>query len=131
MFLNGYPYTDFHELNADFLLKNYKKLLESLSKIDTWIETHEKEYEELKAIVDDLNAGNLPDAAYDKLKLWLINNYKDIMMELIKFVSFSLSDDGYLVITMPDGWEEIVFNTTGLDIFPPTEPEYGHLTISY
>lgn len=131
MFLNDYPYTDFHELNADFLLKHYKLLLDSLKKIDSWIDTHQKEYEELQKLVDDIEAGILPDAVYDKLKVWFINNYKDILGEFIKFITFRLNDEGYLVVTIPDGLHELVFNTTGLDIFPSLQPEYGHLTLSY
>lgn len=131
MFLNDYPYTDFHELNADFLLKHYKLLLDSLRQIDSWIETHQKEYEELQKLVDEIESGVLPDAVYDKLKVWFINNYKDILGEFIKFVTFRLNDEGYLVVSIPEGLHELVFNTTGLDIFPPLQPEYGHLTLSY
>ena len=40
-FLSKYAYTDFHELNLDFLLKNYKFLLDSLVKIDGWIDEHQ------------------------------------------------------------------------------------------
>lgn len=131
MFLNGYPYTDFHELNADFLLKNYKLLLDSLKQIDTWIDKHEKEYQELEKLVSEIEAGILPDAVYDKLKVWFINNYKDILGEFIKFITFRLDDNGYLVVSIPDGLSELVFNTTGLDIFTPLQPQYGHLTLSY
>jgi hypothetical protein len=131
MFFNEFPYTDFHELNADFLLKNYKILLENLTKLNTWMSKHEKEYEELKAIIDEWEAGNLPDEVYDKLKLWFINNYYEILGEFIKFISFTLNDQGYLVATIPDSLSELVFNTTGLDIFTSQEPEYGHLTLSY
>lgn len=131
MFLNGYPYTDFHELNADFLLKHYKLLLDSLKNIDSWIETHQKEYEELQKLVDDIEAGNLPDVVYDKLKVWFINNYKDILGEFIKFITFRLNDEGYLVVSIPEGLRELVFNTTELDIFTPLQPQYGHLTLSY
>lgn len=131
MFLNEFPYTDFHELNADFLLKNYKLLVDSLKQIDGWIETHEKDYQELKDLVNQIEAGILPDAVYDKLKVWFINNYKDILGEFIKFITFRLTDDGYLLVSIPEGLQELVFNTTGLDIFPSLQPQYGHLTLSY
>lgn len=131
MFLNEFPYTDFHELNADFLLKNYKLLVDSLQQIDGWIEKHEKEYKELKELVDQIEAGILPDAVYDKLKVWFINNYKDILGEFIKFITFRLNDEGYLVVSIPEGLHELVFNTTELDIFTPLETQYGHLTLSY
>ena len=131
MFINGYPYTDFHELNADFLVKNYKLLLDSLRQIDSWIETHQKEYDELNKLVDQIEAGVLPDSVYANLKAWFVANYKDILGEFIKFISVSLTDDGYIMVSIPDGLHELVFNTTGLDIFTPLQPQYGHLTLSY
>ena len=57
MFFNKYPYTDFHELNLDFLLKNYKMLLDTLKSLDEWVDKHEKEYRELKKLVDDIENG--------------------------------------------------------------------------
>lgn len=131
MFINGYPYTDFHELNADFLVKNYKLLLDSLRQIDSWIEIHQKEYDELQKLVNQIEAGVLPDSVYDKLKAWFVANYKDILGEFIKFISVRLTDDGYIMVSIPDGLHELVFNTTGFDIFTPLQPQYGHLTLSY
>ena len=46
-------------------------------------------------------------------------------------VFFGLTDSGYFVAYIPDGWDEIIFNTTGLDIQLDLEPEYGHLVLSY
>ena len=126
-----FPYTNFHDLNLDWILKVVKDLYYKVSNQEEWINEHKKEYEELKEFMDAIEAGDLPDAVYDKLKLWLINNYESIMSELIKFISFSLNDAGYLVVTYPDSLDELIFNTTGLDIFPALQPEYGHLTISY
>lgn len=126
-----FPYTNFHDLNLDWILRVVKDLYQKVSTQEDWISVHQKEYEELKEFMDAIETGDLPDTVYDKLKLWLINNYESIMSELIKFISFSLNDAGYLVVTYPDSLNELVFNTTGLDIFPAQQPEYGHLTISY
>lgn len=130
MFLNGYPYTDFHELNADFLLKNYKRLLDALVNIDSWIETHEKEYNELKAAVDDLESGNWSQEFVNTLLSWYHDNIVDIIGEMVKQVFFGITDDGYFVAYIPTSWNDIVFGTTGLDDFP-AGIEYGHLTLSY
>ena len=43
MFWNCYPRTDFHELNADWIIKHFKEFLESFKDIDNWIQEHEKE----------------------------------------------------------------------------------------
>ena len=45
-FLNKYPYTDFHELNLDWLLKNYQAIIDEINEINTWVTQHQIEYEE-------------------------------------------------------------------------------------
>lgn len=131
MFFNKYPYTDFHELNLDFLLKNYKMLLDTLKSLDEWANQHEKEYLELKKLVDDIENGNLPAAVYEKLYKWMQDNMFDIIGSMIKFITVAINDNGYIVIRYPQQWHELIFNTTGLDINIAVQPEYGHLTISY
>ena len=131
MFFNGYPYTDFHELNIDWLLKNYKGLLDSLQQLDSWVETHQQEYEELKEFMDQIEAGILPDAVYNNLRQWFFDNGSDLVGEMIKHVYFGLNNAGYFIVTIPQQWKELIFNTTGLDIDVALQPEYGHLTISY
>ena len=131
MFFNKFPYTDFHELNLDFLLTNYKKLLDSLAELDSWVETHQQEYEKLKSFMDAINAGILPEPVYDKLRQWFFDNAFDLVGEMVKHVYFGLNDSGYFIVTIPQQWKDLVFNTTGLDIDVLLQPEYGHLTISY
>lgn len=46
-------------------------------------------------------------------------------------VFFGLTDDGYFVAYIPENWDDITFNTTGLDIDIPIQPDYGHLVLSY
>lgn len=55
---------------------------------------------------------------------------EDYIAEVIKMVFFGLTDSGYFIAYIPDGWDEITFNTTGYDIFD-TGVDYGHLTLSY
>lgn len=42
-----------------------------------------------------------------------------------------INDAGYITYSRPNRWSSVVFNTTGLDIIVPSEPEYGHLVLSY
>lgn len=131
MFFNQFPYTDFHELNLDFLLKNYKMLLDTLEQIDSWIDTHQQEYEQLKELYDQIEAGELPEQVYIKLRNWIVNNWNDILGEMMKFVSFGITDSGYFVVNIPESLKDLQFNTTDLDISTPLQPEYGHLVLSY
>lgn len=45
-FFNKYPYTDFHELNLDWLLTNYQAIIDEVNQIVTWVNNHQIEYEE-------------------------------------------------------------------------------------
>lgn len=128
--LNQYPYTDFHEMNLDFIIKNYKLLLDSLTHVDHWIEEHEQEYLELKQYVIDLDNGKFTPAMIAALKEWTIKNTVDIIGAAIKMVTFGITDNGYFVAYIPDNWQEVQFGTTGLDDFP-SGVDYGHLTLSY
>lgn len=46
IFNNKYPYTDFHELNLDWLLETYQKIVDDIKDVQEWIENHQTEYEE-------------------------------------------------------------------------------------
>lgn len=129
LFGNEFPYTDFHELNLSWLIEKYKFLLESLKKIDGWIEEHEKEYEELLELYNQILSGDFPDEMLDSLKAWTIKNTQEIIGSAIKTVLFGL-EDGYFVAYIPEGWEEIIFGTTGLDDFIAGF-DFGHLTLTY
>lgn len=41
-----------------------------------------------------------------------------------------INDEGYFVYYIPETWDDITFNTTGLDIIIP-DTEYGRLVLSY
>lgn len=62
----------------------------------------------------------------------LLKTVKEMVNKYITAgVYFGLTDSGYFVAYIPDGWENVQFNTTGLDINLPNEQEYGHLVLSY
>lgn len=126
-----FPYTNFHELNLDWILKHFKEFIAELSELEDWRAQHEQDYEELKKIVDDIEQGIFPDQVYQKLYKWLQANMFDIIGNMVKFITVTINDNGYIVIKYPSQWNEIIFNTTGLDINVEMQPEYGHLTISF
>ena len=128
---NSYPYTDFHELNLDWIITHFKEFVDEIASLDSWRTTHEAEYQQLKEYVDELRDGQLTPAMYNAIVAWCNANLFDLFAEMIKFITVSLNDSGYIVLTYPSQWRELVFNTTGLDIDVPLQPEYGHLTISY
>ena len=46
-FFNKYPYTDFHELNLDWLLQEFKKLMDEYQFIIDWIHNDARNYNDL------------------------------------------------------------------------------------
>lgn len=45
-FFNKYPYTDFHELNLDWLLTQYQAIIDSVNEVISWVNNHQIEYDE-------------------------------------------------------------------------------------
>ena len=48
-FNHEYPYTDFHEMNLDWILTNYQAIIDKLNETIEWANTHQGEYEEALA----------------------------------------------------------------------------------
>lgn len=65
-----------------------------------------------------------------------IDNYDTSYIEklieehLATMIFVEITDSGYFVYYIPDSWDEIKFNTTGLDITIEGS-EYGRLVLSY
>lgn len=127
---NMYPYINVNDLNLDWIIRHFKEFIEALGELNDWRQAHEKEYEELKKLYDDILAGNFPDSMVEKLREWTIKNTTEIIGAAIKMVIFDLTPDGYLRAFIPDSWSDLIFGTTGLDTFPAGY-DFGHLTLSY
>ena len=129
-FLNLYPYTDFHEMNLDWCINTVKTLIKAVSDIDGWIENHEEEYKQLKDLYDAVMSGNFPDPIKQAFSSWMQQNALDIIGQMATTVFFGLTDSGYFVAYIPEGWDDVTFNTSGLDTADPGVG-YGHLILSY
>ena len=104
-------------------------------------------YELLCKVVDYINKLIEQDKEFDKdieklqEAVRVLQNFVDnfdtsyaekIIRETIATMIFvEISDSGYIVYNIPESWEDITFNTTGLDITLDLQPEYGHLVLSY
>ena len=131
MLFSVYPYHNFSDYNLDWCINVVKELTPKVAELETWRSEHEKEYEELKKLYDDLNSGILPPTMYDSIIAWLNKNLIDIVGELVKHVFFGLTDSGHFVAYIPESWNDIIFNTSNYDITIPTFDVYGHLVLSY
>lgn len=127
MFINKYNYTDFHELNIDWLIDETKVLLTEVDNILSWKETHEDEYEQLKELYDQIISGEFPDTVQAAFAEWMSENAIDIVGEMIKTVHFGLTNDGYFCAYIPSSWEDVQFDTVN----DYSDPLYGHLMLLY
>ena len=127
---NQYPYINLEDLNLDYLLQRLKKELSQIEDLEAWKAEHEAEYLQLKALYDAVMSGYFPPSITNAFYSWMSQNALDLMGSLIDMVIINITDDGYLVAYIPEGWDEIIFNTTGLDITIPGM-DYGRLVLSY
>lgn len=134
IFSHNYPYTDFHELNLDWIIKHFNEFIEEINSLENWRTTHEHEYEELlhlyetvKNDYDNIAGGNFPQSFYDAMELWWQENAVDLVGKFTRFVFFGLTLDGHFVAYIPENWRDIQFDT----IVDPDSADYGKLTISY
>lgn len=129
-FIEKYPYTDFEQLNLDWLLEKMKELIDANNVNYQELQDLAHRVDGFEAFYDDIMAGDFPEPFKVAFDHYIQENALDILGEAVKMVFFGLTDDGYFVAYIPESWNEITFGTTGLDDFPAGIP-YGHLTLSY
>lgn len=129
-FDNKYPYTDFHELNLDWILSKIKELMEANNVNDAEIKALAARVDTFEDFYNEIMAGDFPESFKQAFDKYVADNALDIIGQAATSVFFGLTQDGYFIAFIPDSWDEITFGTTGLDDFPDGI-SYGHLTLSY
>ena len=110
----------------DNSLSYYELLCKVVEYINELIDADKILDNELESLKNDLK----------EVQNW-IDNYndnfaKEVLEKYIATMIFvEINDAGYIVYNIPEGWKDIAFNTTGLDIELTLQPEYGHLVLSY
>lgn len=125
-----FPYTDPNLYNDDWLLSRMKELAAAVKDLDDWRAEWEDEYQQLLELIRQIEAGIFPESIQEAFKKWMQQNALTLVGELVKMVFFGLTDDGYFIAYIPESWKDIIFNTTGLDIFIPSV-DFGHLVLSF
>ena len=125
-----FPHTRTYDSDLGWLIKDAKTTEDAIKLIKEWIEETQPTIDEFKALYEAIVSGNLPQGMKDGMALWMRENALDIVGELVRTVFFGLTDSGYFVAYIPESWDDIEFNTSGLDIFI-TGIEYGRLILSY
>ena len=125
-----FPHTRTYDSDLGWLIKDYKTLDELIAAIKSWIEETQPTINELLELYNNILKGDFPDSIKDGLYIWMKENASNIMTELVQMVFFGVTNDGYFVAYIPEGWDFLTFGTSGLDDFP-VGVDFGHLTLSY
>lgn len=109
----------------DQSLSYYEVLCKVVKYINDLIDQDKIIGEELDGIKSDL----------ETVQQWVDNFDTSFIEEKIKdylatMIFVEINNDGYIVYYIPEKWEDITFNTTGLDIVIP-DTQYGRLVLSY
>ena len=113
----------------DNSLSYYEVLCKVVTYINKLIDSDKEIIEDIEALQRELELIHVWMDKFDK-------NFEEYAKSLIDdyiatMVFFEINDDGYFVAYIPETWDTIIFNTTGLDIELDMQPEYGHLVLSY
>lgn len=113
----------------DDSLSYYEVLCKMVTYINNLIETDKLQNDEIDKLKKEVQI----------VQNW-INNFNTSFAEsviaryLATMIFVTISDEGYIIYTIPETWESITFNTTGLDIgnnIGVGNYDYGHLVLSY
>lgn len=113
----------------DDSLSYYEILCKMVTYINNLIETDKLQNDEINKLKQEVQT----------IQNW-INNFDTryaesiIAQYLATMIFVTISDEGYIIYTIPKNWESITFNTTGLDIgnnIGVGNYDYGHLVLSY
>lgn len=123
----NYPYQNLEDLNLDYILciaDESKKVLEDLGGYSDRIK-------ELETYTAAIRSGKFTPEMVNAIIEIVQNDIIGLVGDMVKFVFFGLTDDGYFVAYIPEPWNEIIFNTTNYDIKISGVTEFGRLVLSY
>lgn len=126
-----FPHTRSYDSDLGWLIKDYARLTAEYDTLMNCCNDVQTRLAALEALYNDIMSGNFPPEIKAAFERWMRENAIQIIAMLATTVFFEISDAGYWVAYIPDSWNDIVFNTTGLDITLALQPQYGHLVLSY
>ena len=109
----------------DNSLSYYEVLCKVVKYINELIESDKEIVEEVDKLKEELQV------VQDWIDNFDTSFAESIIREYLATMIFvEISDAGYFIYYIPESWDDITFNTTGLDISIP-DYEYGRLVLSY
>lgn len=116
------------------VVKKLNEVIDSNNELAGYVATNTMDIAQLKKDVELLNSefekiknGQYASLYIEAMKNWLAENLINIVGQIVKFVWFGLSDDGYFVAYIPTSWRFLTFDM----VADPDSPDYGRLLLSY
>lgn len=102
-------------------------IVKQIKNLKTIVNSHNASIEEIQKAIDEINTwiDGFDESTYKQWIIETVNSY------IATMILIEISNSGYIVYYIPETWEDITFNTTGLDIVIQDYPEYGRLVLSY
>lgn len=125
-----FPHTRTYDSDLGWLIRHVNSYDEVIHALNQWIAENEPKLDDFEQLYNMMMAGDLPPGVQEGINKWMQLHAIDIIGQLVKMVYFGITDAGYFVAYIPDGWDDIIFNTTGYDINIVGE-DFGHLTLSF
>lgn len=126
-----FPHTRTYDSDLGWLIRQCKHNADAIKVLEDWKESATDTISDLQQLLDDIAAGVFPEEIADAIKNFIVNNFYDIVGDMMKMVWFGLTDSGYFVAYIPETWDDIQFFTTGYDFTTDLMPEFGHLVLGY
>lgn len=129
-----WPNTNVHQLNLDWVLEQLKRFhgwLKALAgQVDENSENIEQLQQQVSAIeelIKKIQEGEFDDLYLSAIQKWVEENLPDLVRDLVKYVMFGLTTDGYFCAVIPESWDFIHFDT----IANPSSDLFGHLVLRW
>lgn len=126
-----FPHTRTYDSDLGWLIRQCKHNADAIAVLEEWKASSTDTIADLQQLLNDIAAGVFPEEIADAIKNFIVNNFYDIVGDMMKMVFFGLTDSGYFVAYIPESWEDIQFFTTGWDFTTDLMPEFGHLVLGY
>jgi hypothetical protein len=110
----------------DDSLSYYEVLCKVVSKLNEMVDALQdlpEQLEEIEAAIAQLEQW-IKDFDYDFISKWIDEH-------LASMIFVEINMDGYFVVYIPSGWEDVTFRTSGWDEIVDPPLDYGHLILHY
>lgn len=125
------PYSNFHDMNLDWILKKVSELEEVVGSTGGTLEEIQQRVTEIENLLNEWQSGDIPESMAAAIRNYVTTHISQLVGDAIRFVTFEITHAGYFVAYIPSNWRDITFKTSEYDAHIPDFTEYGHLVLTY